>query len=468
MTPIEFPKEHENFYNNLLSEIISHYRQYHMTQPRRKGRIIFLEELRYVKTLSLNFTSFCDVKVNGKNIITYLINLKQINIRAPFKLTDELKYIKNKNQVAGIEVINTKTNELDLSEFTSLKKLTIIDNKDLIELKGLDKLRKLKNLSIYNNPYLNDTNTIKGIINTMSQECDIEIDYTYYPSIIKRIKKEYSKYRHTFRETKWIEENTSNNNSIIKHTTKATGLFFSKLSDIIEEIIPEEIEEDIKKIYLVYWWIRKNINLSQNNEKNVYDSISTLEASTINYNKLFQSFLKQMNIKCHLIPAYNARVYDIHAKTPTTEDFNNKKSNFLLPRITINDNNYYCNPAKEVYTKITGEIGQTCFMKTLEELDTNWFPIKREEQKSIQLLKKERNELSSLKLASEDIKDYERRANYILNRFELHLTKSKNLEIEFRIRKEQIDDLLYLGVINSQVQAIINRTLNEEFANLTK
>ena len=85
MTPIEFPKEKENLYNNLLREIKAHYKKYNMTEPRRKGKIIYLEELRYVKEFSLNFTSKCDIKVHNKNIISYLNNVKKITLKGNYR-----------------------------------------------------------------------------------------------------------------------------------------------------------------------------------------------------------------------------------------------------------------------------------------------------------------------------------------------------------------------------------------------
>ncbi len=467
MTAIEFPKEQENLFNNLLREIRGHYRQYNMTEPRRKGKVIYLEELKYVKELNFNFTSKCDIKVNNKNIITYLNNVKKITIKANYKLTNELDYLPNKSSILEIEIDNSGATIIDLSNFDSLKKATITNNNELERIKGLDKLSKLKDLRIANNILLVDDKTTKAIASLMTNSINMELDLLYYPKIVNTIRKEYSKYRQTFREIKWVETLLINKKNSIIHNTKTTATFYSKIEDILDRILPDEELDDYQATYLIYWWLIINVQIKATESETAFDALTKKVANTEGYNRLLQLMLYTYSLNTYNVPAYLSKEANIHANSVSINDLNNKKANTTLVKVIIEDNHYYLNPSKELIDKKTKEINQTCFMRTFEELDTNWFPLLiNNNTKSRPLNKTTRSKLVELKLANNKGANETIIAQKVLKRFELHLINKKGLDVEYRIKKEQIEDLLFLGIINNPVQSIMNNIINKEYKEL--
>ena len=106
-------------------------------------------------------------------------------------------------------------------------------------------------------------------------------------------------------------------------------------------------------------------------------------------------------------------------------------------------------------------------MRTYRELNSSWFPINTHyKADSEELTTEEREYLSSLKIAHNIPYNYETRAVKIMTEFDLHLENSEKLKLERIIKKEQVEDLVLLGVINTAIERIINNQIDSEYDNI--
>ncbi len=468
---INFTKRDENLYNNLIKEIKKY----------RKGTVeeaageknIYLDEFQYVRNLNLNFTSITSIIIDDKPLISYFTNLKAIHIKAPYRPTgDELDSIPNKELIKEIEIENTDLQTIDLSGFTNLEYLTIIDNKDLYEIKGLNKITKLSSLNFYNNPLLNTNDIYKFICTNMKNNCSMNIDILYYLNIRHSIRKEYSLYRDSFRTTEWIETVDNNDKkAIINHNTRSTGMFYAKINDLLDTILPKDDLDDLETVYIIYKWLvlklsgpkeeKIKITKATNGHLNgAFNAVYNKETTCSGYINLFQMLLKACLIESYSVPAY----YDIEIPTNITSEL---KPNHTIIKIIIEDNSYYCDLInKNIYSE-DGNFTQNCFMKTPKELDSNWCPKRLDNSISLKITKEERKILEQLEIADNKLKDYSSKIEKLMDKFDLHIDGAKDtLSVEVSVKKEQVEDLLLLGIINGEVEKEIDNKIEKEYFDL--
>ena len=494
-TSVELKKSNENLYNNLLKELKRYYTKNNKKEPSRPTGEIYIEELPYIKRLNLNFNGNCDIKINDKELISYLTGLKRVIISPPFTVRKEdLENIPNKDQLVELYIDGTDLTEIDLTEYTSLQDLVIINNYELKELIGIDKLTKLEAFTFYNNKEYSEESICSQIIKYMEKDFILNIDLLYYRRIIHMIRKEYSKYRKTFRKTNWIEKlSTTTDNQFIQHDTKSTGIFYSNLDDLLNEILPKEYNDDLDIIYLIYIWLIDNIiptktidKLDQNDQLDFNNKKQKVKASTNTIGGTNGAFniLSGKSIVCEgfsrifqlLLKAYDYEL-DTYDEIACIDDSNNKltnniikkaKPNHSILRVCFDDSTYYCDPANET-RNLHDEVEQTRFMRTYEELNSGWFPLNTHyEPYSVEITDGEREYLSELKIAHNVPYNYEMRAVQITKDFDLHLEDKKKIKLEKDIKKEQIEDLVLLGVINTAIQRILDNQIDKEYKDLTE
>jgi len=467
---INFTRRDENLYNNLIKEI----RKY------RKGQVvesdgektINIDEFQYIRNLNLNFTSITSIIIDDKPLISYFTNLKAIHIKAPYRVTgDELESIPNKDLIKEIEIENTEFQSIDLSGFINLEYLTIIDNKELKEIKGLNKINKLISLTFYNNPLLNSNDIYKFICSNMKNNCSMAIDILYYLNIRHNIRKEYSLYRDSFRTTEWIETVDNNDKKVtINHNTRSTGMFYAKLNDFLDEIMLDDLD-DLETVYIIYKWLviklsgpkdeKIKINKATNGHLNgAFNAIYNKETTCSGYINLFQMLLKACLIESYSIPAY----YNIEIPTNTTQEL---KPNHTIIKIILEDNPYYCDLLnKEIYSE-DGNFTQNCFMKTPKELGSSWCPKRADNSESITITKEERKALEQLEIAENKAKESSSKAEKLMTKFDLHIDDEKDtLSVEIGVKKEQVEDLLLLGIINCEMEKEIDNIIEKEYFEL--
>ena len=492
-TSVELKKTNENLYNNLLKELKRYYTKNNLKEPSRPSGEIYIEELPLIQRLYLNFNGNCDIKIEDKNLISYLTGLKRVIISPPFIVRQEdIETIPNKDQIVELYIDGTNINKLDLSEFINLQDLVISNNYELTELVGLDKLTKLEAFTFYNNKEYDEETICSQITKYMEQEFILNIDILYYKRIIHMIRKEYSKYRKTFKKTTWVEKlSNSIDNQFVKHDSISTGKFYSNLDDLLNEIIPRDCDDDLEVIYLIYNWLITNIistskiDITETNDKLDFNdknqkvrtatsiiggtngAFNILPGKSIvceGYSKIFQLLLKAYDYELNTYD--EIACIDETATKLTNSIIKKAKPNHSIIRIDLDDNTYYCDPANEKKT-IHDEVSQSRFMRTYRELNSSWFPINTHyKADSEELTTEEREYLSSLKIAHNIPYNYETRAVKIMTEFDLHLENSEKLKLERIIKKEQVEDLVLLGVINTAIERIITNQIDTEYDNL--
>ena len=496
LTPLDL-KNHKNLYNNLLKELKRVYNKKGEEMPARNDGIIYLEELSLIQRLDLNFPGYCSMSLNGKSFFSYLTGLKRLTMRQPYLISgDELKSITNKQSLLELEISNSTLQQIDLTEFPNLEDLTITDNESLVSIKGLDSLTKLKYLTFYNNPYVNEKEICTFITEQMTKGCELSLDILLYPQIIHQIRKDYSKYRDSFRAAEWIERiHAGKEIENIKHTTHSIGAIYSSVWDITERILPKSGVSDIEAINLFYRWVRSHVdydfdalksNLRMHSDRvtlnfggktqevrlasgkaggtnSVGNALYSGYAVCEGYTRLLQLFLKSYLIECYALHAHGSEVYDKNAKAPTFEQLARGEVNHSIIQVVTEEGTFYCDTTNEKYDPKTGIVGQECFMKTFEELDTNWYPVRSKKPPHTEPLSPEtREQLRNLRMANNAPYDPKKRAEYIMDKFELHLTGEENLEIEYEVKKDQIEDLFLLRIVSKQVRTIIESNLYKE------
>ena len=492
-TALDFSSK-KNLYNNLLKELKRVYKKMGKPVPERNEGIIYLEELPLIQRLSLNFSGCFSIDINNEPFISHLTDLRKISLCKPYQLTGkELSQIKNKNAITSIEIIGSDLTTLDLSQFPNLESLTLVDNESLREIKGLENIKKLEEIVYYNNPLVNETTICNFLTSNMKRNTLMELDILLYPKITSIIKHGYSAYRDSFRQSTWVKVTNT-----IKHTVEETGNIYSHIEDIIDKIIPR-VTDDYEAAYIMYCYVRSHVayDFDSLNDKlrmrgtkvtlnfggkpqeirmssgkkgganSAFNALFSRYAVCEGYTKLLQMFYKLYGLDCYNILAHGSDLYNPNAKAPTAQELYNGEVNHSIIQVIINDNTYYCDTTNESYDPKTGKVGQKCFLRTFEELTTNWYPVRRPRPPYTEPLSTEfREELDKVKIADNEPVDAKKRAETIMDKFDLHLAEGPNLDIEFQVKKEQLVDLLLLRVINRSVKQIIENTIFEEYLSL--
>ena len=500
LTALDFSSK-KNLYNNLLKELKRVYKKMGKPTPERKEGIIYLEELPLIQRLSLNFNGCFAIDINNEPFISHLTDLRKISLCKPYQLTGkELSQIKNKTAITSIEITGSDLTTLDLSRFPNLESLTLVDNENLREIKGLENLKRLNEITYYNNPLVNETMICNFLTSNMKRgDTLMELDILLYPKITSMIKHGYSAYRDSFRQSTWVERvHTGQVTNTIKHTVEETGNIYSHIEDIINKIVPN-ITDDYEAAYIMYCYVRAHVayDFESLNDKlrmrgtkvtlnfgdkpqeirmssgkkggsnSAFNALFSRYAVCEGYTKLLQMFYKLYGLDCYNVLAHGSDLYDPDAKAPTSQELYSGEINHSIIQVIINGNTYYCDTTNETYDPKTGKVGQQCFLRTFEELTTNWYPVRRPRPPYTEPLSAEfREELDKVKVANNEPIDAKKRAEVIMDRFDLHLEDGPNLNIEFQIKKEQLVDLLLLRVINRNVKQIIENIIFEEYLSL--
>ena len=329
------------------------------------------------------------------------------------------------------------------------------------------------------------------------------LDILYYPDLVLAIKKDYEKYKKSFRNATWIERiHIGGKSDTIGHDTYSTGLFYSNLEDLLSEIVPDNCNDDLLIVYYIYEWIVKNIEYDEAglNSKLKQHSFKSLiaignEIKEINIGegaigstngafnalyyrsaicegitRIFQMMLSLYGIKSIDINAYASEKVIKDAKKPSLKELNNSEVNHSIIKIILGNGEYYSDTTNESVFMKGDVITQKCFMKTFEELDVNWYPVRDRIKRNVTPLGKGiRERLSKLPKANNRKIDSHERAKTIRERYHIYLEENDNLYDEFNRNKEKTIDLLLLGYINKEVLDIIISELNVElFKKLNK
>ncbi len=496
-TSIDIKQSYRQLHNNLIKEIKRIYAKNKLGN--KVDDNLYLEDLPFIERINLNFPGFLSLQINNQPFISYFTGLKKISFVGPFRPDQSLlDQIPNKEQIKEIEIINTDIDTIDLSAFPNLEYLTIIDNEQLRTIRGLDKLNNIKDLVFYNNQFVNENNICRFVTRSLEKEASMKVDYMYYPTISKMIRREYSKYREAFKGAEWVERiHVGKIADTIEYTTEGMASFFADLSDKLNEIIPVVSTDDLEGIYLIYSWIVNNTNYDHQGLKNKLRMHSTPiemnfngEIQKINlaggkvggtngaintfyshsgvcegYTRLFQLLLKLYLVDSHNLKAHGSSEIHLNAKAPTMEDLQGAEKNHSIIEVFYDGKPYYCDTTNEKAYSRSGRITQACFMKTFEELTTDWFPVGYKVTRGVEPISKERRqELEKLELSNREPYDVEKKGLDMMDKFQLHMSgETENAIRECEVKKEQALDLLLLRMINKKTLDFIKNTINEEY-----
>ncbi len=499
-TPLDIKNRYTNLYNNLLKELKRYYTKNKVQEPSRPNGELYLEELAFIQRLDLNFSGILSFKIGNKAFPEYLTGLKKLRIKSPCRVSlDFLSLIPNKEQITDLTIDGSDFVSLDLTAFTNLKYLEIINNKDLRTIKGLMDLKNIVDLEFYNNPLVNEKEACEFIVSVMHNDNEINTDILYYKRIVAMIRKKYSNHRDSFRNANWIEAIQAGlkDHQIIKHSTLETGKFYARLSDIIDEITPS-VSTDLEDIFLIYSWIVQNVAYDKECLKSklkmaskettlnfggkiqkirmAYGSIggtngafNAIYGKTVvcqGFTKIFQMLLKAYDYN---IDTFDELAYcetDHNVKIVPLKDVKGearKRINHSIIRIILDGESYFCDTTNE--RTIDGEVSQKRFMRTYEELTSSWYPSECQYPGlSTPLTEAERETLSNLKMSHNIPYNYEIKAGKMMERFDLHLNSdSEDIQIEKSVKLSQVEDLLLLGIINNEVLRLINSKIEAEY-----
>lgn len=242
-----------------------------------------------------------------------------------------------------------------LDNLTNLEELIIIRNNQLEEIFGLDKLKKIREVSIYGNKELYELPHIQDLI--MSNDLDLlELDFLSYPEVCDLKSKLSNIINCSFKETLSRGGELSYNSGVVsifhkkclEITKNAVGLSRNNLDILIliEKYLAQNISYDYEardREDRVHFENGQKRGL-KNGTQSAYNGLMLGSCVCEGYTRSMQYLLKTLNIK-------TKNVYCIGGKNQIkiNENYHNQ---VILPddgyhsiiRVEINNEVYYCDP----------------------------------------------------------------------------------------------------------------------------
>lgn len=353
------------------------------------------EELASITRLRLEGSSFEDISV-----LKYCTNLKELsiisenakNVRTELSNEAKYNYLMRKNKITDFSVISGLTNlefltisfdenlkSLDLSKLKQLTSLKLDHNPNLTEVKGIDSLEELSELSLYGNSISHPFDVPSMMRNGMLS--DIKLDFDLYPIL----KKQYPNLDESLFEQqrygvtcKW-QENLSN-----IRTNQLSILKISEMNKKAQEILSSIIQpnySDIEKVSAIYAYIIQNVQYDYESlaaakgeknaayeeaKKNMGERITTiLDRRQSSYNAILQgkSVCEGYTNMMH----YLLSSVGVQSKTCScSADLNRKvvgaNSNHSVIKVQIEGNWYYFDPTWDAQENVLKN-----FFKTKDE-----------------------------------------------------------------------------------------------------
>lgn len=290
--------------------------------------------------------SYISMSREDMNVIKYFKNLSVLSLeKYPSLTSDDIKYIGE--IIPSIISLTVKEQNaifnLDLSSYKNLIELAVIHNDNLIDIKGLS---KVKRLTFYDNK---EFKNIKHIVDYIIEnpDCKVSLDFLYYISIKRENIKE-----EIFKNIVWVE--SLGLRSFVVH--EYTDMEINYVMDCISRIACKYtyVTDDLlDKFSILYYWMIENIDfINEDDEKNynmidynnTYKVFNSRRAGRLSYAKTFQMLLSYLNIDSYLVYSYGTldsigfyegkKVYSLLGS-----------SDYALLRVNIDGKFYYCDIA---------------------------------------------------------------------------------------------------------------------------
>ena len=242
-----------------------------------------------------------------------------------------------------------------LDKLINLEELIIARNNQLDVISGLDKLKKISNLSIYGNKELYEISHIQDLINSNDLHL-LELDLLSYPEVCDLIDKLFSIEECRFKETLSRGGELSYNNA-------TTRYFHNKCLEIIKNSI-ELSRNKIELLILVEKYLAQNISYDyearkrtdrahfengykrglNNGTQSAYNGLMFGSCVCEGYTRSMQYLLKILNIKTKNVYCIGGKdKIKINEGYHTVVDLPDDGYHSII-RVEIDNQVYYCDP----------------------------------------------------------------------------------------------------------------------------
>lgn len=271
------------------------------------------------------------------------------DIKDGYSISDEsIKSILQSENLKSLSIINqTQITSIDVTKLHKLENLNISQNKNLLQVKGLEKLEKLEELVCYGNRSLASIENLDEVIQKNSELYSTKLDVSLFPDAIGYNSKNHSCNEASLQklediqtdyEASWIE---IVGKSVIKINQNQMEDVHNKACSILKDL--ETNSDKDEKIILIEKYIAENITYSKeleeeqndmkirgarSNTNGMYTAIMNHKCRAEGYTKLMQYFLKLQDIHSEII---NCGVINEHNNDIERYSLINVEGKFIDP-----------------------------------------------------------------------------------------------------------------------------------------
>ena len=256
------------------------------------------EELYYITSLKVNSDIISFLK--------YFPNLTELIIESEKELKqDEIASIINMYPNLKSLSICEQNNLhfLDVSSLSNLETLKIVSNRSLTGISGIDELKKIYFLDIYDNPSLDDISietlvekTYKIINEFKSNYCNIDV--LYMPEFMNYLNRNGISIDSVKDYLKWSEHSKSGiemgKEAYITHTTGELYNAYRKALDIVNKYI-KSTDTQKQKYAILYEWMCENVTYdhsARNNRLRIHSSNGLAQGRPYGTNGSINAFIE--------------------------------------------------------------------------------------------------------------------------------------------------------------------------------
>ncbi len=192
-------------------------------------------------------------------------NVKSLIIACSFQFTNEdiQELINRFPNLMSLEISNQNNiSYINLEKQPNLEELTIRSNRNLTRIIGIKDLKKMFELTVYDNPSLSEI-TIKVICAKALRDAIhgnmSNLDMLYMPELLEQMPKTLSINQLDLLSIKWIEQ-LKDNTKIQKltHNTKETAYIYEKAIEVIDKYI-RDTDTPLQKFAIINEWLCQNV-----------------------------------------------------------------------------------------------------------------------------------------------------------------------------------------------------------------
>lgn len=323
----------------------------------------FEEELSYISKLTINgdilpyleyFPNLTEITIDGEKEITQ----KDIN--------DIIKNFPNLKSLRILEQHNLQN--IDVGSLSQLEELLITSNKNLKSISGIEQLKKLYSITIYDNQTLNE-NSIKNIvqqvnrlINELGSSCNIDV--LYMPDFVEYLNTNGINIDTLKDFIVWSEHIKSGvefKKNDLTYTTNELYIAYKRAFDIVNKYIKTSDTPE-QKYAILYQWMCENVKYDHEarNHGRVHSSNGIAQGrarginGTINallygscvcqgYTKSMELLLKLSGIQSYDILCRAGNINEDEEIIPTFYDGNRHSddSNHSIIKVNLDGKIYY-------------------------------------------------------------------------------------------------------------------------------